>query len=78
MLSYLGLQVRVVHWLYKNPRDIVVKWRHGYGQVTSSYHVPSQCIQELLGAFFTHQNAVFNGEQERNPFVVWSWDRIIC
>ena len=30
--------------------------------MTSSYHVASQLIQ---GAFFKHENAVFNGEQER-------------
>ena len=30
---------------------MVVKSRHGYINVTSSYHVASQRVQELLGAF---------------------------
>ena len=31
-------------------------------KVTSSYHVAFQRIQELLGAFFKHENAIFNGD----------------
>ena len=34
-------------------------------QVTSSYHVASRRIQDLLGVFFKHENVVFNGEQEK-------------
>ena len=34
-------------------------------KMTSSYHVASQRIRELLGAFFKYENAVFNGEQEK-------------
>ena len=28
-------------------------------------YVASQCIQELLGAFFNNENGVLNGEQEK-------------
>ena len=28
-------------------------------------YVASRCIQELLGAFFNHENGVLNGEQEK-------------
>ena len=38
---------------------MIVKWRHCY---VTSYHVASQRIQELLGAFL---NALFNGEQDK-------------
>ena len=33
--------------------------------MTSSHQGASQHTQELLGAFFKHENAVFNGEQEK-------------
>ena len=33
--------------------------------VTSSYHVVSQRIHELLGVFFKHENVVINGELEK-------------
>ena len=38
---------------------MAVKLCHCYVKVTSSYNVASQHIQELLGAFFKHENAVF-------------------
>ena len=41
-----------------------------YVKMTSSCHFASQCIQELLGAFFKNENAVFNGEQAKNPLFV--------
>ena len=33
--------------------------------MTSPYNVASKLIQELLGAFLKHENAVFDGEQEK-------------
>ena len=39
--------------------------RHLHVKVTSLFHVTSQRIQELLGAFLKHENAAFNGEQEK-------------
>ena len=38
--------------LFNHIRNTVLKLRHCYVKVTSSYHVTSQRIQELLGAFF--------------------------
>ena len=32
-------------------------------------YVASQCIQGLLGAFFQYENAVLNGEQEKNSII---------
>ena len=57
--------MRALHWLYWNSHDIVDKLCHCYVKVISSYHVKSQHIQELLGALFKHEYAVFNGEQEK-------------
>ena len=54
-----------LHWLYWNSCNKVVKWWHYSFKVTS--YVASRCIQELLGAFFNHENWVLNGEQEKNP-----------
>ena len=42
------------------------KHRKHSRQVTSSYHVASQRIQERLRAFCLNINAVFNGEQEKS------------
>ena len=33
--------------------------------MTSSYHVAFQRCQEMIGAFFKRENAVFNGEHEK-------------
>ena len=44
----------------------------------SSYHVSSQHIQELLGAFFKHENAVFNGEQETKSICCVRVGKKIC
>ena len=38
---------------------VILKWRH---HIMSHFE---QRIQGLLGAFFEHDNAVFNGEQEK-------------
>ena len=67
MLSYPGCHIRAVHWLYWNSRDIVVKLRYWYVKVTSSCHVASQRIQELLGAFFN--NIKCDGEQEKESII---------
>ena len=57
--------MRAVHWLYWNSFFIVVKRGHCYVKLTSWYHVASQCIQLLLGAFFKLKIVLFNGEQEK-------------
>ena len=73
MLSYPGRHVRAVHWLYWNSRDIVVKLRHCYFNVTSSYHIvtTSQCILELLGAFLNMNMWHLMVSKKKNPLVVW-------
>ena len=48
---------------------MVVKWRHCYVKLTSSYHVASQRIQEFLGVFFKTLNAVLNGKQEKESII---------
>ena len=57
--------MRDLHWLYWNSHDVVVNWSHCYVKVTSSNHVASQRIHEIMGAFFKHENVVFHGEQEK-------------
>ena len=58
--------MKAVHWLYWNShawslRDIIV-------MLKLCHHVTSQHIQELLGAFFKHENVVYNGEQEKRVY----------
>ena len=48
---------------------MAVKCHHCYVKVTSSCHVTSQHIQELLGAIFQTKNVVFNGEQEKESII---------
>ena len=44
---------------------ILTLLHHCYVKVMSLYYVTSQCILELLGAFFKNTIMVFNGEQKR-------------
>ena len=47
--------MRPVHWFYLELVHMVVKWRQRYIKETSSCHVASQRIQELMGAFKNKQ-----------------------
>ena len=61
--------VRAVHWFYWNSCDIVVKWRHCYVKVTSSYHVATQRIRHLLGAFCLNIEYGIYGEHEKESII---------
>ena len=64
MLSYQGCHMRAVHWLYWNSCDIVVNDII----VKLSDVIISGCISAHSGtsvSLFKHENAVFNGEQEK-------------
>ena len=54
------------------------KWCHCYVKVMWCCCIASQCIQELLWAFFKkNNNLVFNEEQEKKSLLVWKWDKKI-
>ena len=49
---------------------MVVKLRHSCVKVTSSSHVASQRIQELLGAVFKHKMRYLIASKKNNPLFV--------
>ena len=59
MSSYRGCHMRAVYWLYWNSNA------RSLSNVILCYTDVIMSSHEFLGAFFKHENAVFNGEQEK-------------